>query len=241
MRTSSLPTTHASTTPSSTGSSQPTAPPPGHARDTRCRGTPSRMLTDTETGVWFLTQTLPSTDRTVFAALSETAATPMVRVWATSAAFEAKDELRTRGYRWMPADRDGIPRSWWPGVAPSDLESEFDWLADVCRTRSLARRSARVQHVTHNLDEAGHAIPRETRIIEKQAERAARPRARDRALVPGARTRRVPRPNRDHSRPHRGHPRADRPSTPNMTVHDLTAPRRNRHTPGRISVAPERQ
>ena len=92
-----------------------------------------RALADCEAGVWLLTQTLPGTDRTVFAALRETAATPTVRVWATSAPFEAKDQLRTRGYRWMPADRDGIPRSWWTDVAPPDLESEFGWLADVYR------------------------------------------------------------------------------------------------------------
>ena len=83
--------------------------------------------------MWLLTQTLPGTDRTVFATLRETAATPTVRVWAASAPFEAKDQLRTRGYRWMPADRDGIPRSWWTDVAPPDLESEFGWLANTYR------------------------------------------------------------------------------------------------------------
>ena len=90
-----------------------------------------RALADCEAGVWLLTQTLPGTDRTVFGALRERAATPAVRIWAAGAPFETKDELRARGYRWMPADCDGIPRSWWTDVAPTDLEEEFAWLAGV--------------------------------------------------------------------------------------------------------------
>ena len=34
---------------------------------------------------------------------------------------------------------------------------------------------------------------------------------------------------------------SSRPTAPNMTAHDLTAPRRHRRTPGRISVIPSRQ
>ena len=90
-----------------------------------------RALADCEAGVWLLTQTLPGTEQTVFGALRERAATPAVRIWATGAPFETKDELRARGYRWMPTDRDGIPRSWWTDVAPADLEDEFAWLAGV--------------------------------------------------------------------------------------------------------------
>ena len=90
-----------------------------------------RALADCEAGVWLLTQTLPGTEQTAFGALRETAATPAVRIWAAGAPFETKDELRARGYRWMPIDRDGIPRSWWTDVAPADLEDEFAWLAGV--------------------------------------------------------------------------------------------------------------
>ena len=81
--------------------------------------------------MWLITQTLPGTEQTVFGKLRGTAATPAVRIWAADAPFEMKDELRARGYRWMPADRDGIPRSWWTDVAPADLEDEFAWLAGV--------------------------------------------------------------------------------------------------------------
>ena len=52
-----------------------------------------RALPDCQAGMWFLTQTLSVTDRTAFAVLRKTVATPTVRVWATSASFEAKDQL----------------------------------------------------------------------------------------------------------------------------------------------------
>ena len=90
-----------------------------------------RALADCEAGVWLLTQTLPGTERTVFGELRETAATPAVRIWATGAPFETKDQLRARGYRWMPTERDRIPRSWWTDIAPTNLEAEFAWLADI--------------------------------------------------------------------------------------------------------------
>ena len=89
-----------------------------------------RALADAEAGVWLLTQQLPGEDRTVFAALRETAAQPTVRIWATGAPFDAKDELKSRGYRWMPRETNGIPRSWWTDVPPTDLEAEFAWLPD---------------------------------------------------------------------------------------------------------------
>ena len=92
-----------------------------------------RALADCEAGVWLLTQTLPGTERTVFGELRETAARPAVRIWATGAPFDTKDQLRARGYRWMPMERYGISRSWWTDVAPPDLEAEFAWLADVYR------------------------------------------------------------------------------------------------------------
>ena len=90
-----------------------------------------RALADCEAGLWLLTQTLPGSDRTVFATLRERAAKPAVRIWAAGAPFDAKDQFRTRGYRWMAADRHGIPRSWWIDVAANELAAEFAWLREV--------------------------------------------------------------------------------------------------------------
>ena len=89
-----------------------------------------RALADAEADLWLVTQQLPGENRTVFAALRETAAQPTVRIWAAGAPFSVKDELKSRGYRWMPHERNRIPRSWWTDVAPADLEAEFAWLAE---------------------------------------------------------------------------------------------------------------
>ena len=50
------------------------------------------------------------------------ALTPTVRLWAIRAAFETKEVLRARGYRWMPEMRNGIERSWWTDVEPDEAE-----------------------------------------------------------------------------------------------------------------------
>ena len=110
--------------------------------------------------------------------------TPAVRIWAVGAPFETKDELRARGYRWMPTERDGAPRSWWTDVAPAELEDEFAWLAGVYRAHGrllspnrLPRRDvtardrwrARAESVAmHDIGETAHAIRRDTRIIDEQ-------------------------------------------------------------------------
>ena len=92
--------------------------------------------------MWLLTQQLPGEDRTVFAALRETAATPTIRLWAAGAPFDAKDELKAKRYRWMPEGQTGIPRSWWTDVAPADLEAELAWLADVYRANGRVLNAA---------------------------------------------------------------------------------------------------
>lgn len=53
-----------------------------------------------------VSQKLPGTYRTVFAELRETAVACTVRAWAAVAPFDTMDQLKTRGYRWMPVDRD---------------------------------------------------------------------------------------------------------------------------------------
>lgn len=90
-----------------------------------------RAAADCEAGVWLLAQHLPGTSGTVFAALRETAARPAVRIWATGAPYAAKDELRTRGYRWMAKSHEQIPRSWWTDVDSDDLDAECEWLRDL--------------------------------------------------------------------------------------------------------------
>jgi DNA polymerase-3 subunit epsilon len=56
---------------------------------------------------------------------------------ATGAPFEAKDKLKSRGYRW-----DGEGRVWWCSLASDTLlDAECAWL----RSEVYGQRSARVQ------------------------------------------------------------------------------------------------
>ena len=89
-----------------------------------------RALADCEVGLWLLSQHLPGSERRVLAALRENARKKTVRLWAASAHFERKDELKARGYRWMPEWSHGIARAWWTEVAPEKVEAELDWLRE---------------------------------------------------------------------------------------------------------------
>ena len=99
-----------------------------------------RALADCEAGVWLLSQRLPGTDRPVLAVLREQAMTESLRLWAVGAPIGAKDELRARGYRWMPETTAGIARSWWTDLAPEMLEPELEWLEETCVTHYDAFR-----------------------------------------------------------------------------------------------------
>lgn len=92
-----------------------------------------RALADCEVGVWLLAQTLPGADRRVMAALRERAARETVRLWAVDAPIEYKDELRARGYQWMPQMRNGIDRAWWTEVEPGQMDAELKWLCETVR------------------------------------------------------------------------------------------------------------
>jgi DNA polymerase III subunit epsilon len=52
-----------------------------------------------------LSRTLPRSGEVAMAALLRSAAESRLRLWATNSAFETKDALRARGYRWDPARR----------------------------------------------------------------------------------------------------------------------------------------
>ena len=90
-----------------------------------------RALADCEAGVWLLVQRLPVSGESVLAAMRRRALTPTVRLWAIRSAFETKEVLRARGYRWMPEMRNGIERAWWTDVAPDEEEAELAWLRET--------------------------------------------------------------------------------------------------------------
>ena len=89
-----------------------------------------RALADCEAGVWLLAQRLPVSGESVLAAMRRRALTETVRLWAIRSAFETKEALRARGYRWMPEMRNAIERAWWTEVEPDEVESELAWLRE---------------------------------------------------------------------------------------------------------------
>ena len=91
-----------------------------------------RAMADCEAGVWLLAQRLPGTGRPVLGILRERVMAESLRLWAVGAPFGTKDELRARGYRWMPEPKAGIARSWWTDLGREMLEPEFAWLEETC-------------------------------------------------------------------------------------------------------------
>lgn len=70
---------------------------------------------------------LPTTGAPALALLLETARKPTLRVWAEQTAFELKDSLKRRGYRWNDGS-DGRPKSWFIDVGESALDDEIAFL-----------------------------------------------------------------------------------------------------------------
>ena len=70
---------------------------------------------------------LPTTGSPALALLLETARKPTLRVWAEQTAFELKDSLKRRGYRWNDGS-DGRPKSWFIDVEETALDDEIAFL-----------------------------------------------------------------------------------------------------------------
>jgi DNA polymerase III subunit epsilon len=70
---------------------------------------------------------LPTTGAPALALLLETARRSTLRIWAEQTAFELKDSLKRRGYRWNDGS-DGRPKSWFRDVDESGLDDEIAFL-----------------------------------------------------------------------------------------------------------------
>ncbi|WP_298884981.1 3'-5' exonuclease [uncultured Bradyrhizobium sp.] len=87
------------------------------------------------------------------APLLETARKPTLRVWAEQTAFELKDSLKRRGYRWNDGS-DGRPKSWFIDIDDTAIEDEIAFLRtqiymqdiepSVQRLTAFTRFSARI-------------------------------------------------------------------------------------------------
>lgn len=72
--------------------------------------------------IYLLAHGLPDGE-TILAKLIACSEKPTYRVNAIDAPFEAKDRLKSRGYRW-----DSALRFWWKAIAETDKEAEEVWL-----------------------------------------------------------------------------------------------------------------
>ncbi|MDI3560641.1 3'-5' exonuclease [Bradyrhizobium sp. Arg816] len=70
---------------------------------------------------------LPTTGAPALALLLETARKPTLRVWAEQTAFELKDSLKRRGYRWNDGS-DGRPKSWYIDLCETAVDDEIAFL-----------------------------------------------------------------------------------------------------------------
>jgi DNA polymerase III subunit epsilon len=59
--------------------------------------------------------------------LLESARTPTFKVWALGAAFDKKDALKQRRYRWSNGEA-GQPKAWYKTILATEVEAEQAWL-----------------------------------------------------------------------------------------------------------------
>lgn len=88
-----------------------------------------RALNDAEGLLALLMEKLPKTGGNILQALIEKARTNDTRIYAVGSAFDQKDVLKDRGYRWNDG-KDGKPKAWWFD-APGDGSEELLWLAET--------------------------------------------------------------------------------------------------------------
>lgn len=90
-----------------------------------------RAVNDAQATLHILTRTLPNSGRLTMAALLAGAREKSRRFFAFRAPFEKKDDLKARGYRWLPDfSYQGKKGVWSMAVSEADIEAEEKWLTD---------------------------------------------------------------------------------------------------------------
>jgi DNA polymerase-3 subunit epsilon len=95
-----------------------------------------RAVNDAQATLHILTRMLPETGKLVMSELLLRAREKSRRFFALHAPFEKKDDLKARGYQWLPTysftDRFGKPKKgvWSISVSEADVEAEQQWLVE---------------------------------------------------------------------------------------------------------------
>lgn len=87
-----------------------------------------RALDDAEGVLGLLLEQLPTSGNSVMKVLLENSAELITKLYAVNAAFDKKDLLKQRGYRWSDGS-NGTPKCWWISIPESQEQEEFDYLA----------------------------------------------------------------------------------------------------------------
>ncbi len=90
-----------------------------------------RAVNDAQATLHILTRALPNSGKLTMAVLLAGAREKSRRFFAFRAPFEKKDDLKARGYRWLPDFvYEGKKGVWSISVPEADIEAEQEWLAD---------------------------------------------------------------------------------------------------------------
>lgn len=90
-----------------------------------------RAVNDAQATLHLLTRPLPRSGKRVMSTLLATAREKSSRIFAVRAPFEKKDDLKARGYRWLPDfTYDGKKGVWSIAVSAVDSEAEQQWLSE---------------------------------------------------------------------------------------------------------------
>lgn len=86
-----------------------------------------RAINDCLAGIHVLSMPLPISNSPALKALLDNARIKEYRIWAEGSPFDAKDMLKSRGYRWSSGEGSN-PKSWYVDVPGEKLEEEIGFL-----------------------------------------------------------------------------------------------------------------
>jgi len=102
-----------------------------------------RAAHDCLAAIEILARMLPNSKVPALSKLLDKARSTTWRIWAEGAAFEFKDTLKSRGYRWNGED-NGKPRSWYIDVDETKRAGELDYLRQEIYKRDVELRVTRI-------------------------------------------------------------------------------------------------
>ncbi|NTV93721.1 MAG: 3'-5' exonuclease [Chlorobiaceae bacterium] len=84
-------------------------------------------ITDCAAGIHLLSKTLPKSGDPALKRMLDSARQKEYRIWAEGSPYEAKDVLKSRGYRWNSGE-NRQPRSWYNDIPSERLKEEIIFL-----------------------------------------------------------------------------------------------------------------